>query len=301
MADENDSRFGNVPSRLTEAVRSLPTSLRERPHRYTAAGSLLFIEYLGRPPNDPALQPFLGWDRCLESGEFGLRMAQIGDALFGLRNEQGFNDICRRLGSRSLRSTWFEACSAQLFKSRGFSIHARKEEGIRGEDFDFTAVHDEIRVHVEVTALEAPKFSRKTVLSALGKKRQQLPPSGPSVIVCYYPEAWWDQANVDDELAIVSDKFMRGTGRVNYVEFLSERKTPMPDGSIRLTFSSSFAANRQPRSYCEFLENAMQAVIHNPNAYALGVNDESSRLLDVRREFFEWVDWALGDEDGCAT
>jgi hypothetical protein len=259
---------------------------------------LVIASYLNRTPFGEESHPFFefGWtEDGVVHWSHSVRVTQLGEFLFLLRREPGFADICRRLDGHNLRAAFFEANSAWTFKRRGFSIYARKETGERGDDFDFEAVHGSLRVNVEVTAFEAPHFSRATVLNALRHKRGQLPADAPAIIVCVFPEAWLADVDVNQEFDSVTTEFLRSTGRVNHVEFVTERRVPLPDGTGGIfDIRRALATNHKSRFPSDLLEDLMVGPQVDP---AMEQRVLSSRsLADVpipESEFFAWVDWAI--------
>jgi hypothetical protein len=67
----------------------------------------------------------------------------LADAIFLLKDEDGFDILLSRIALRPLRSVYFEAIAAKYFRNAGFRIEIRKEAFVRGHDFDFSASNQE--------------------------------------------------------------------------------------------------------------------------------------------------------------
>jgi hypothetical protein len=153
--------FENIPERTTTFVRDrIPQMVVGRPpeEKYLLAASAIIAEYSGKQYWD-STDPYIAWDRTAGSAEASLRVLQIGYTLFDLRNTAGFQCLCERLKTRDLGATFFELYCARSFWRAGYEILAKPESGVKKEDFDFTAVSENLTVNVECTALE-----EKTIL-----------------------------------------------------------------------------------------------------------------------------------------
>jgi hypothetical protein len=53
------------------------------------------------------------------------RLVRMAEAIFALRREPGFQEICRRFRERGRQSIFFEAMSAAMFCSVGFATQRR--------------------------------------------------------------------------------------------------------------------------------------------------------------------------------
>ena len=227
---------------------------------------------------------------------FPARILLIGESLFLLRQCRGFNEICRRLKSQTLRAAYFEMIAAKQFFRAGFDIQAKPESGIRGEDFDFTALRRAVKINVEVTALDDRKFSAVTVLNALNQKRKQLPRTHPTVIFCVLPERWRSEGiNLNIWAATTAKTFLRQTRRVNAIVFAMEHHfdiaADQTRGMLVLILKPFF--NNDVYFPCDlsFLEFEHSFSPHLRAAIAgepIGLNDLTRKVR--RSEFYEWVD-----------
>jgi hypothetical protein len=175
------------------------------------------------------------------------RLVRMAEAIFALRREPGFQEICRRFRERGRQSIFFEAMSAAMFCSVGFAVHARPERSILTEDFDFEARLGERAMAVEVTELKAESFSRDSFLRALNKKRRQLPPDEPCCLHCHYPAAWKEQnSNLEAEMAEVAVEFLRRSRRVNFLILSTEEHRSHGNGFAYLYWRKTYR-NSNPR------------------------------------------------------
>lgn len=217
-------KFQEVPDPLAEKVRETSNAFdaSERESIYLNAAGWVIAWYLEMDVTKEFYVPAVSYKGALWH-KHANSVILVAETLFRMRREPGFKEICRRLKGRDFRSTLFEMLSAKQFLKAGYKIHAKPETGIRGQDFDFSAVSERGPINVEVTALTASTYSRTTVLSALGKKRSQLPNDAPSVIFCALPDEWTKEpADWSFRLMSIAYEFLRGTRRVNVVHFWSE-------------------------------------------------------------------------------
>jgi hypothetical protein len=196
---------------------------------YLEAAGGVISQYLQRNYFAPDADEFLG-SRDVDANDnisyrFPLHVIQIGETLFLLRNCEGFNEICHRLKTKSLRVAYYEMCAAKMFFKAGFDIQMRPEQGRLGQVFDFSAVRKKLAVNVEVTALEEKEFNERTIYNAIDQERRQLPRDRPSVIVCIIPSQWEKiGVNLNEVTAQAAHKFfMIGNRRVNRLIFWVDR------------------------------------------------------------------------------
>lgn len=227
---------------------------------------------------------------------FPIRVLLIGEMLFLLRQCRGFGEICRRLRSRDLKAAYFEMMVAKQFLAAGFDIEVWPERGIRGEDFDFTALRRGKKINVEVTALADRKFSSVTALNALGQKRKQLPRTRPAVIFCVVPERWGREGiNLNVWAATTAETFLRQTRRVNAIVLGMEHHFDMSVDQtrgmmllIRKTFFNSdvyfpcdLSFLESEHSFAPYLRATMAGRPADGNYLTGGIRNSG---------FYEWVD-----------
>ena len=106
--------FENIPDRTTSYVRDqIPALVVGKPpeQKYLVAAGAVIAEYLGKL-YWRSKDPYIAWERTDAEGTSWngapLRILQIGESLFDLRNASGFSNLCERLKSRDLGSTFFE-------------------------------------------------------------------------------------------------------------------------------------------------------------------------------------------------
>jgi hypothetical protein len=179
--------FDDIPEELNRWVLSAPKEIGEDPvvfgHFATQAVIAFYLRklldrkapFLDFPENNKERIP---WQQTM-------RLTQIAQAIFVLRREPGFGEICRRLATREdLRSVAFEAFAAQLFRERGFTVLARPETRVLGQDFDFAVMAGGFEINVEATALTVPSFSAGTIKSALSRKSVACRQTGGDCLLC---------------------------------------------------------------------------------------------------------------------
>ena len=289
--------FDDIPEVLNRSVLNAPKEFRA-PHIlfYLAAASvLMFYLQTDFSDSDDALLKF---DGLPDEGswEYDARIAQIADALLSLRHEPGFPDICRRLNSRKLRSAFFEAMAAKIFQSHGFTIHVQNETGVLGRDFDFSISAPDVLANVEVTAPISAHFDPNSLRNSLGKKRRQLPADAPAIIVCCVPGAWRQQAeDLSGELRKVVDRFLRGTGRINYVFLVEDIFLPLKNGGGAVLIGSQQFKNGQPRHSSAELDKILDTVLDVDSQTRTMLSDPNPSEGGVG-PLHEWINWLLRRE-----
>lgn len=288
----DSDKFPNVPWQLRNEVRHMPVELRNPKFRYGAAAGLVVRHYLGK-----AFASAPGSLLPREGGwKLSARVSEVGQNIFRLRCEPGFGEIRRRMreGGRDLQSVHRELASAMTLKHLGFTIYARRETQVKGEDFDFWAIKDDVRVNCEVTYLRGENFSPNNVLNALRKKRSQLPTGAPALIVCYWPADRWTEGRpemLERDLRGIADQFFAGTQRINFVLFSREVLISRPGGGA-IVFSSQICRHPHPREDAAVLDKAFSTPPANHDAIKRALASGTERP-PPSGEFVHWVDHVL--------
>ena len=162
------------------------------------------------------------------------RVITLADAIFGLRTSAGHDLMVRRLRERDVRPCYFEATTAAQFIDDGFSVAITNEVGVRGEDFDFSAMRGSQNIAVEVTAKEEGQLTVQTIRNTLNGKRAQLPKDRPGILVIVIPDEWTQNATVSEPvLTNATGQFLaRDTRRINVVAYVWSRTILLPEGRI---------------------------------------------------------------------
>jgi hypothetical protein len=296
VTGEYKEMFKGIPEKLTEGVRELPLVIRQadRDIVYYGAAGCVIAHYLGMILSDAHTRsisehPLAG---DLVSYRHSNRVILIGESLFRMRFVSGFEEICRRLKTRNLRSVFFEMIAAKKFVRAGYDIAANPETGVKGDDFDFVAVKGEEKINVEVTALTAPAFSVRTVSNALKTKRKQVPNTAPAVIFCVVPETWAkDGIDLDAWLSRTASAFLATTQRINLIVFLMEQHVDQPSGGSggALLIGNRAYANpkaRFPIADSSFLSEGITVQSRSDT----GDVWDALQGIGNDGEFFRWVD-----------
>lgn len=286
--------FDDIPEELNSWVLNSPEEFREDPYVFGhLAIQAVIAFYLGKLLDREA--PFLNYPQTEPDRipwQQSIRLTQIAQALFVLRREPGFREICRRLSTREdLRSAAFAAFAAQLFSERGFAVLARPETGRLGRDFDFASVVDGIEINVEATALTKRSFSAATIKSALSKKRSQLPSDKPAVIVCFVPGTWRQEiGELDGTLTPIASTFLRRTRRINHLIFCEDLMFPFAAGGSASFHIIGFR-NPEVRFPSRRLDELMMAHRLNDKQVEDVVSEEAPAGFSGSNELFDWIDW----------
>ena len=305
LRDEGGSGTGNcqfedIPEELNRWILHGPDKFKDDPVVFASfAAQAVIAFYLGTILDRKS--PFLDFPENSKERipwQQTMRQVQIAQAIFMLRREPGFNEICRRLATRGdLRSAAFEAFAAQLFRERGFTVLARPETGELGQDFDFAVRVDDHEINVEATALTVTSFSAGTIISALGRKRGQLPADKPAAIVCFVPGAWRAglgvTGDIADSLIPIAEKFLRGTQRINHLIFCEDLMTPFPEQGGAGSFHIIGFRNHKVRFPCPRMDELVMSRLWNDKEVADYMSQPSPGLTGSS-ELFQWIEWLKG-------
>lgn len=292
--------FDDIPEELNRWVLDAPKKIREDPFAFGhMATQAVTAFYLGKLLDRKA--PFLDYPENRAQRipwQQTIRLTQIAQALFVLRREPGFREICRRLSTREdLRSAAFEAFAAQLFSERGLAVLARPETGLLGQDFDFAAIIDGVEINVEATALRVPSFNAGTIKSALSRKRSQVPADKPAVIVCFVPGTWRQEAGeLDGVLTPIASTFLRRTKWINHLIFCEDLMFPFEAGGSASFHIIGFR-NRTVRFPSPRLDELMMSQLWNDKQVADFLSEDTPAGFSGSSELFDWIDWLRGRLD----
>jgi hypothetical protein len=216
------------------ANRTLITQLRDArdrlgPHQRMvtfAAATIVVEHFLGRefarakvlPSETP--DAFMGNSiTCFSTSiDYIFKLISLANYLIRLRNCVGFDVLVERFKTRAMRAAFFDARAASLFVP-DFDVKIRKESGVRGQDFDFSASRAETTINVEVTELNNSDFSETNIMNALRAKRSQVPDTDAAILYCSIPFSWLLNAgdNLNAPLTQITYRFFGGSRRFNAV------------------------------------------------------------------------------------
>jgi hypothetical protein len=127
-----------------------------------------------------------------------------------------------------------------------------------GPTYDAAMIFNGVRVAVEVKAKAAKtvnEYQPDLIARSLKRARQQLPPSGPSLIYLQLTSPWTEDVDVMSSVDHTICHWLKNTSRVNGVVVLTERRFPLPTGGSRLTQASAYIPNLTPRTAVEGLND----------------------------------------------
>ena len=286
-------------------VARLAPEYRTKRMRYVVGAGLVLTHYLRETVFDHLSHPFMRQSR--DGGQSidwrqASRIAQMGSTLFDLRNEPGFPEICNRLRTRDLQSTYCELMSAGSFQLKGCAIIAREAAYVKTEDFDFAIENGDVFANVEVTGLRGPDFSEKTVANALHAKRTQLPREAPAIIVCVTPCEWNERVeNLDEILTKAAQEFLRTTQRINWVLFATEEFREHDRENGTLVFTSFSVRGEHVRLPSQALDDPMRRL---PPTHYWPRESGAIRIcgvLGLVPGLIDWVVGRLGRASGAAS
>jgi hypothetical protein len=211
--------FGFVPEELERRVVGLPDAWKSG--KYAAVAWEVVAHYADLQLHESMFSSF----QIQDSDMTEIRLIWLGASLFSVRNDAIMPELCRRLKEREMRSTFFEISAASFCKELGYYVAPSQGKPKLGLDFDFLikGTRTEPHINVEVTELQASSFDVRRMVNSLNNKRKQLPKNEPSILICYLPHTWTDNAaSFDAGLDEVADRFFRGSKRVNALCFSVE-------------------------------------------------------------------------------
>lgn len=204
----------------TAAIRHECGELDDSVSREFVVASFIIKKFLGILPRDfPKEFPNFGMEDSDQRLLFQFRVGLIAEFLYLLRSVHGFEILIDRFRERDIRSVFYEAQAASLMLAQGFDVEVRREQGRRGEDFDFTANKLLCYLNVEVTEIKNPVFSLNAIRNKLAEKRSQFPDNNAAVLFVYLPLEWEHQIDLKFFLMNETLKFFKKSSRINGVVY----------------------------------------------------------------------------------
>jgi hypothetical protein len=289
--------------RIADAVRKAAAETREKfldaDQFFISAAELVISECLRFEPRSPQAQDFFRKPELgtVASWKYSARVFSVADALFQLRNCDGFDVLCAKAPRTDLRATVAELYAARMFDEAGFKVSARPEMNIKRYDYDFSATREFRRTNVEVTAFDEKPYASAAVFNGLRYERKQVPENAPAVVFAYVPHAWFADPDIDAKLKSDAEQFFygkgdyKGTGAVNAVVFMNEHYEDM-GGKGRLLFSFQTVINLSARHPCDDVLPLIDGSIDKAESMAKAdvFDIEFLRSSEKRgSEFFKWA------------
>jgi hypothetical protein len=225
------------------------------------------------------------------------RVVSLADALFSLRDVEGFDALLQRFRERPTKSCFIEAETAVLFVNAGFDVQICRESGVRGRDFDFIAGNTGEFINVEVTAKEPRALTATTIRNTLDDKRNQVPTTGPAILYIQIPSEWADDgAAIEAAIQDAVVPFFRGSRRFNAVVFIWDALIQIGEGAAVALLTRTYVNPnpRHPIRDLSFLGPSMVPVdLHSfvrqrGEAGSVGGAAQVARSLDMGPAFERW-------------
>jgi hypothetical protein len=302
-------QFHDVPAFLTIVIRdSFYPYANDREILYVRAAIAVIAYYVDRhflvDRQDAYLQSEIIRDTNVVNHKTPLRRLLIGRNLFDLRRMNGFSEFCRRLSHRDVRSTLYEILAARLCASGGYTIIARPETYVKGQDYDFSAIRDGEQINIEVTTLAEKEFFPKTITNSLNHKRKQVPPTSPAIIFISLPMQWMSiKMEWDFYLMQTCFGFFCQSKRINAVVFFGERyfesDSPGKGGFLitKRTYTNQNARIKMKNMDFLFRRECVAPIIEQLGAGKIGTitSDQMERVADhlMTGDFYRWVDYLV--------
>jgi hypothetical protein len=272
-----------VPAPLMRWLQAIPAGLSRRARNAMAAG-LVVSWYLGTDRLDRAGDAFLRNQANVAEAQTLARLLGIAEALFVLRGEAGFGELCSHLGGKSLQAAFFELSTARRLAEAGFAIAACDDSG------RVTAVRDGETIELIQACFEDKRFSAATVRSQLKQADERLSGAHPAFVSCHYPAGWaLDRWDIDFDLGSIGTEFLAATDTVNVIGFYREEFFETEAGMAH-SLEGFTEANRSPRHSGTPLEEMLRG---HPGSAEEAPGEEPSSLPGASA-FLQWLDRALG-------
>lgn len=260
--------------------------------------AVIIREYCGKFPEE-INDPFFKYDNIASTkNTYVHRVIFLADALFRLRNEDGFEVLRGRFEQRPIRSVYFEATAASYFIEERYNVVIREETGVRGNDFDFAVFNNKEKINVEVSEFSSDQFSASMLKNKLNEKRSQLPPEKPAILFLTCPESWDIYGPLDFPMMRETFSFFGRTKRINAVVFQSATVKNVGPGFAWIVHSKRYvnSSARHPFS-ANFLFKHSDDVSGELIVAAKNGDDLNQYLLDRANQadlsnsysFLDWV------------
>jgi hypothetical protein len=239
-----------------------------------------------------------------KNGALNLQLATFGETLFEMRNSPSLAEFCDRMASRTeTRSAFYECFVARMFLDLSFVIMAIGETGVKGDDFDFTALGQGGCICAEVTCLQSAEFSEATIRNALRSKIEQVPKDQANAIFIVLPNGWFDVENAVERIVREVRRVFNVSRRANLVYFLGEKhdKVTTADGRqldmLQYQVLPVFHPNpRNPNASVQFFHVfGHGGKDMSKDASVLEATEDelfSGKFTD--RPFYQWVNRSVG-------
>jgi hypothetical protein len=184
-----------------------------------------------------------------ESGRYDRqdRIIRLGDMLYALRSDAGYEAFITSLMNRELAPAFFELKVANLLRVNGFVMEFVQTTGKMGQDYDLRASISGTKVFVEAkTRRDGTVLGRAALDNTLGKARKQLPATGPGLVFVSIPTEWTVQHGAEELVAGSIESFLQNTTRVNSVVLIWHQWMERGAGRASASLVKQYD-NRRPR------------------------------------------------------
>ena len=145
------------------------------------------------------------------------RVQELARRLYQLQSFDWFDQVREAVRTRELSGASFELDVLWLLQIAAFDVQARKEIGVHGADFDFSAWTNGENIPIEAKAKEdRTPWSKRTVVNTVKAAARQLPKGRTGLLFIRIPTAWIGsqlEAEYTDALA----EGVRQTSRVGAI------------------------------------------------------------------------------------
>lgn len=137
---------------------------------------------------------FLGTDKVqeVEQIRYQMRITQLAEICFNLRQVDGFSDRIANLKTGNLESAFGELQCSSLFSKPELQFRFIAESGVKRRDYEGEYItKDGQKVCCEMkTKLSDTPLGIETITNSLKKAQKQLPDNAPGVVSLSIPELW---------------------------------------------------------------------------------------------------------------
>lgn len=189
------------------------------------------------------------------------RLISFGQQLYDLQDLPGFDDLVQELRTRDLTGASTELQIAHMLTRNGRPVRFVPRRGVKGHDYDQIVSYQDFDIPLEVkTKQDETDYSRATVDDSLYGGAEQVPQSGPSLLVVRIPQAWTTNQTFIGEVDQVTREFFEERPHVNSIIFLWDEIIPLLGDGFEYHCRFRPALNTAPAVPIRHLESLLKAI-----------------------------------------
>jgi hypothetical protein len=181
------------------------------------------------------------------------RVHELARRLYQMQSFDWFDRVRKSMRTRNLSGASFELDVLWSLQIASTNVCARKEVGVHGEDFDFSAWMEEEYVPVEAKAKEdRTSWSEKTIVNTVKGAARQLPKGRTGLLFIRIPTSW-AVLDFDKEYRAALTEGVRQTSRVGAIISVLDKPYLLPGNSANVIRNFHyFRSSKCPRHIWDF-------------------------------------------------